>query len=198
MNTPLDTKGERNRRKIVEAANLLFYQKGYSRTSFTDVATMSEIPKGNFYFYFKSKDQLLTAVIDSKFSFIKAKLQEYEQGYPTAIERLKRLASMPLTESGNIIRYGCPIGSLTTELAKSRKEETVETQKLFDLYINWATRQFKALNTRDNPDQLAQHMIARMQGIITLANIYADAELLEREIALLKKWLDEFKPEETA
>jgi len=195
MNTELDTKGEKNRRKIVDAANLLFYQKGFNQTSFTDVARMSDIPKGNFYFYFKSKNQLLTAVIDSKYTFIKNKLQEYEQEHSSAIDRLKRLASMPLTETDNIIRYGCPIGSLTTELAKSKKEETIETQKLFDLYINWATKQFYALNTRGKPKQLAQHMMARMQGIITLTNIYADAGFLKREIVILQNWLDSFSSE---
>jgi len=34
--------------------------------------------------------------------------------------------------------------------------------------------------------------MARLQGIITLANVYADAEFLEQEIFQVKSWLKSF------
>lgn len=190
MNKKLDTKGELNRQNIVDAANMLFYQKGFNKTSFNDVAEASAIPKGNFYFYFKSKSELLHAVIDERFTFIKGKLLEYEARHTTPIDRLKRLAEMPLTDAEDIIRYGCPIGSLTTELAKSKAKEKEEMVKLFDLYVDWAEQQFRELGFDGDSRTLARHMLSRLQGTIILANVYTDTEFLQKEIAQIKQWLN--------
>ncbi|HSX63230.1 MAG TPA: helix-turn-helix domain-containing protein, partial [Pseudoxanthomonas sp.] len=46
---------------IVEAADQLFYQQGYERTSFSDIAEAVQISRGNFYYHFKSKDEILDA-----------------------------------------------------------------------------------------------------------------------------------------
>ena len=190
MNTKLDTKGEFNRQKIVEAANILFYQKGFNKTSFTDVAGASGIPKGNFYFYFKSKNELLHAVIEARFDFIKNKLVEYEAQYQNPKDRLKRLAEMPLTEKESIIRYGCPIGSLTTELAKNKAKEREDMVRLFDLYVNWAGQRFTEMGHSKESKKMARHMLSRLQGIIVLANVYTDKKFLQQEIEQLKNWLD--------
>ncbi|MDH5192012.1 MAG: TetR/AcrR family transcriptional regulator, partial [Gammaproteobacteria bacterium] len=60
-NEAMGAKGEANRQHIVDVADNLFYQKGYNQTSFTDIAEASEIPRGNFYYYFKTKDEILLA-----------------------------------------------------------------------------------------------------------------------------------------
>ena len=192
MSVKPDTKGKLNRQKIVDEANALFYQRGFNKTSFSEVALASGIPKGNLYFYFKSKDELLHAVIDERFTFIQQRLKDYEQECRSPLECLKRLAEMPLSEVENIIHYGCPIGSLATELAKTKITEKAQLEKLFDLYINWGEKQFRELGQGDQSRQLARRMMARLQGIITLANVYTDAEFLEQEIAQVKDWLESF------
>lgn len=50
------------REQIVESADRLFYQQGYENTSFADIAQAVHISRGNFYYHFKSKDQILDAV----------------------------------------------------------------------------------------------------------------------------------------
>lgn len=192
MSVKPDTKGQLNRQKIVDEANALFYQRGFNKTSFSEVALASGIPKGNFYFYFKSKDELLHAVIDERYAFIQQRLKDYEQECDSPLECLKRLAEMPLSEAENIIHYGCPIGSLATELAKTKVAEKAQLEKLFDLYVNWGEKQFRELGQGDQSRQLARRLMARLQGIITLANVYTDADFLEQEIAQVKSWLESF------
>lgn len=51
----LKRKGQEFRQHIVETANRLFHQRGYKQTSFSDIADTAEIPRGNFYYYFKTK-----------------------------------------------------------------------------------------------------------------------------------------------
>ena len=192
MSVKPDTKGQLNRQKIVDEANALFYRRGFNKTSFSEVALASGIPKGNFYFYFKSKDELLHAVIEERYAFIQQRLKDYEQECRSPLECLKRLAEMPLTEVENIIHYGCPIGSLATELAKTKITEKAQLEKLFDLYVNWGEKQFQELGQGGQSRQLARRLMARLQGIITLANVYADAEFLEQEIIQVKGWLESF------
>ena len=51
---------------IVEAADRLFYRKGYAHTSFSDIADVVQISRGNFYYHFKTKDEILNAVIATR------------------------------------------------------------------------------------------------------------------------------------
>ena len=44
-----------SKEKIVLAADQLFYVRGYNQTSFSDIADETGIPRGNFYYYFKTK-----------------------------------------------------------------------------------------------------------------------------------------------
>ena len=46
------------------AADRLFYRQGYEHTSFADIADAVRISRGNFYYHFKTKDEILDAVID--------------------------------------------------------------------------------------------------------------------------------------
>ena len=55
--------GKSTRQRIVEAADELFYRQGYEHTSFADIADSVRISRGNFYHHFKSKDDILDAVI---------------------------------------------------------------------------------------------------------------------------------------
>ena len=59
-------KGEGNRQRIIDAANDLFYRRGYNQTSFQDISDATGIPRGNFYYYFKTKDEILDAVVSSR------------------------------------------------------------------------------------------------------------------------------------
>lgn len=48
-------KGENNRQRIIDAAENLFYRRGYNQTSFQDISDATDIPRGNFYYYYKTK-----------------------------------------------------------------------------------------------------------------------------------------------
>jgi AcrR family transcriptional regulator len=45
--------------RIVDAAWQLFYEKGYQGTTVDDIIRLSDTSKGSFYYYFKTKDELL-------------------------------------------------------------------------------------------------------------------------------------------
>lgn len=58
---------EITRKAIIEAALDVFYQKGYSRTTFDDIAGKINLTKGAVYWHFKNKAELLEEIIKEKF-----------------------------------------------------------------------------------------------------------------------------------
>ncbi|NOR42253.1 MAG: TetR family transcriptional regulator, partial [Gammaproteobacteria bacterium] len=70
-------KGEGNRQRIITAAEDLFYKGGYNQTSFQDISDATNIPRGNFYYYFKTKEDILNAVIDARVSTLSTLLNKF-------------------------------------------------------------------------------------------------------------------------
>lgn len=54
---------EKKNNVIIKSADL-FFKKGYVNTGIQDILDVCNIPKGSFYYYFKSKDELLLHVIE--------------------------------------------------------------------------------------------------------------------------------------
>ena len=70
---------------IVEAADQLFYRQGYEHTSFADIADAVHISRGNFYYHFKTKDEILDAVIN-----VAAELKRRAKAWKPPKPRYKR------------------------------------------------------------------------------------------------------------
>ncbi len=186
----MGAKRDRNRQKIVTAASELFYAKGFNQTSFTDIAAAAGLCRGNFYYYFKSKDDILSAVIEYRLAGMRAMLAEWDQQYSSPRERLKRFVRTLSHSEEDILRYGCPIGSLTAELAKTQLHLHGEAAKLFDLLRQWLEAQISELGERSQAPKLALHVLALTQGISLIGNVYADPAFLQQESARLSAWID--------
>ncbi|SDE20174.1 transcriptional regulator, TetR family [Paenibacillus sp. UNCCL117] len=55
---------EERRNEILDAAERLFQAKGYERATIQDILQEVGIAKGTFYYYFKSKEEVLDAIVD--------------------------------------------------------------------------------------------------------------------------------------
>lgn len=67
---------EERRKEILDVAEALFVSKGYIKTSVNDILSNIGIAKGTFYYYFKSKEEVLDAIIDR---FISAGIKAAEE-----------------------------------------------------------------------------------------------------------------------
>jgi AcrR family transcriptional regulator len=92
----MGTKGSANRQRIVDAADHLFYSRGYNQTSFSDISDETGIPRGNFYYYFKTKEDILAAVVDARLGEFKDMLLSCEKATSDPLQRLHALAQFPL------------------------------------------------------------------------------------------------------
>ncbi len=187
----MGNKGEALRQKIIAAADELFYQQGYENTSFSDIADVVGISRGNFYYHFKSKDEILNAVIDARIAGIEAMLDEWDEKFTDPQQRLHYYIDMLLRAQEEIRLHGCPIGSLCAELAKTSHAMLIDANKMFAVFRDWLMVQLKLLGVKKNVKKTAMHFIARVQGIVTVTNAFEDKEFLQQEVKQLKKWLDD-------
>jgi len=174
---------------IIEAADRLFYRQGYEQTSFSDIADAVRISRGNFYYHFKSKDEILDAVIEMRVARTRRMLEQWEIEGERPAERIGSFIQILIANRANIMRYGCPVGTLCTELAKLNHASQAEANKLFALFRAWLRRQFTLLGRKADADALAMHVLARSQGIATLANAFHDEKFIKQEVKQLDDWL---------
>ena len=185
------TKSERTRQRIVDAANQLFYRKGYNRTSFTDVVDAAEVPRGNIYYYFKTKDDILKAVIANRLEIISAMLGDWDKSISQPLDRLERFVRIMYDSTPALLRSGCPMGSLTVELAKDQPQLKEEAKALFDLFQRWLANQFIDLGYPEESRDLSLRLLARGQGLIVIAQVYQDPGFLDRGTQELNRWIEE-------
>ena len=184
------SKGEKTRADIVECAKKLFYEQGYERTSFSDIVDAAGVLRGNIYHHFKTKDDILKAVIDQHLDDFRGLLTYWQTLHAAPKARLVEFVKMVISREGELIQYGCPIGSLNTELGKDRQELQQSARALFDLFRDWLAAQLEALGYAGEAESLALHLLGRAQGIAVIAHVYHDAKLLQRETDLLETWID--------
>lgn len=174
---------------IVEAADQLFYRQGYEHTSFADIADAVQISRGNFYYHFKSKDEILDAVINVRLANTRKMLGQWEIEGKQPADRIRSFIHILIANRAKIKRYGCPVGTLCTELAKLSHASQAEANMLFTLFRTWLRRQFTLLGRKVDADALAMHLLARSQGVATLANAFHDEKFIKQEVKQMDDWL---------
>jgi len=177
------------RSRIVEVADRLFYERGFEATSFADIAADAGLSRGNFYYHFKSKDEILAAVISLRIDRTRDMLTVWERETPEPADRLLAFANILITNRAKIMAHGCPVGTLCAELAKLEHGAQDEAVAIFTLFRDWLARQFVALGHAANADALAMHVLMRSQGVASLATAFRDEAFIAREVEALAAWL---------
>ncbi|KZB66276.1 TetR/AcrR family transcriptional regulator [Thalassospira sp. MCCC 1A02491] len=178
------------RDRIIETADRLFYQQGFEATSFADIASAVGISRGNFYHHFKTKDDILDAVINQRLVNTEQMLDHWEVTGNDPAERIRSFIHILIVNGEKIRKFGCPVGTLSSELAKLNHSAQSDAAGLFTLFRTWLGRQFSALGFGAKSDGLAMHILGRSQGVATLANAFDDNGFLQSEVTLMCDWLD--------
>ena len=179
------------RERLVDGARLVLHQQGVEKTTLADVAHAADVPAGNVYYYFKTKDELVKAAIDAHAEEMQATLDSFAR-YRSPKAQLKALIRALIAQRETAARYGCPHGTLCSELDKRDDALGACAGRLMQIPIDWAEQRFRALGRRDARD-LAVALIAAYQGISLLTNTLRDPELMAREGRRLERWIDSLR-----
>ena len=188
MTDSLASREQSKPERLVAGAREVIHQQGVEKTTIADIARAAEVPVGNVYYYFKTKDDLVAAAIASRAQDVRAVLGSLER-HRTPQARLKALVRELMSQRELVADYGCPLGSLCSELDKRGDALGPTCSELLQLPVDWAEQQFRAMGRRDARD-LAFALIASYQGIALLTNTFRDPELMTREGRRLERWID--------
>jgi AcrR family transcriptional regulator len=88
MPSKSDVKEER-RKQIIEAATNVFARLGFHKARMDDIVEESGLSKGALYWYFKSKDEIIIAILDRMFSRDLAHVHELQEAELPVKEKLQ-------------------------------------------------------------------------------------------------------------
>lgn len=177
------------RGRLIRAGRELIHNKGYGRTTLADIAAASGVPLGNVYYYFRTKEELLDAVVGEEEDDFRARAAQFDT-LPTARARLLAFLDSVIASRDSIARYGCPVGSLCQELNKAGLVRARVNQGLI-LRAQWASEQFREMG-RSDAQELGVWLVGSIQGVILMANAFGDAAVIDRQIAQLQAWIQAF------
>ena len=183
------------REQIVDAASRLFYEQGYEPTSFASIAEVVGISRGNFYYHFKTQDEILEAVIQARLGSTRKMLACWDDSADTPRERIRKFVRILIVNREDIENYGCPVGTLTNELAKLEHPARAQAVGIFEVFRTWLREQFEALGCTADADDLALHVLMFSQGVATLSNAFGERDYVQREVDRLEAWLTQRFPD---
>jgi TetR/AcrR family transcriptional regulator, transcriptional repressor for nem operon len=184
------------RERLVAAACRVLHEQGVERTTLADIALAADVPVGNVYYYFKTKDQLVEAAINAHGNDLRVMLSALDRRR-TPQARLKGLISALVEQRELAARYGCPFGTLACELDKRPNGLDRTAADVLGILADWAEQQFRSMGFGDQAGarDLAIALIASYQGISLLTNTFRDPELMVREGRRLERWIDSLASE---
>ena len=177
------------RERLIAAACDLFYRQGIAGTTLAHIAEAAEVPLGNVYYYFKSKDDIVAAVVEARTEEIRSATAALQRRHGTPKARLKALVGLLADGRDTIADHGCPYGTLCTELANQPGQSHSLTAPLMQTLLDWTEQQFQTMGRRDAHD-LALELVIAYQGSAVLTNALAQPEVMAREARRLEKWIN--------
>ena len=177
------------RQRLTAATARVLHEQGVERTTIADIARAADVPVGNVYYYFKTKDELVEAALAEHSGYLAALTDRLDQ-LPDPRERLKGLVAAWVGQRDTAARFGCPTGTLAVELDK-RAEGGLDLAvgQVVRQLLDWVEQQYRRLGVAD-PEGHALALVGAYQGMSLLTNALRDPEIMSREGARLARELD--------
>jgi AcrR family transcriptional regulator len=176
------------RSRLVSAAVGLAYQNGFGATSLADIAREAEVPLGNVYYYFKTKDEIGEAIVELRLAQLAAQRQRWEES-ESPKDRLCACVQDVFENRDFLAQRGCAVGTLCSELHKAGGVVATRATEIFAQHLAWIESQFRALGKGHDSSRLAVHLLSAMQGVSILAHALHDTGLVAMETERLKSWI---------
>ncbi len=202
--SPVETKSQKTRRRIVGYATELVHRQGLKNTTIDDVVRAADVTKGSFYFHFASKEELGYAVIENASDYFLRGLQQvaHDSALPTT-ERLAGMLALILTAvEEHDCAKGCILGNLALEMSDLHDGYRAKLAEVFD---GWASLFQEMLEEMQREGQLdhsldaadfARHTVAVLEGGILLSKVKRDPSPLRSETERLIRELAAYRKKE--
>jgi TetR/AcrR family transcriptional repressor of nem operon len=190
--------GKGTREVVIEAATRLIHLKGYQNTSVDDVLSASGVGKGNFYHYFKSKEDLGFAILDRVAdAFVERALEPcFADPEGARLDQIRCfLSRVREALHARDCVGGCVFGNLAAELSDVHEGFRV---RLAELFARWRGRLTQALAEAQGagqvtescrPDAVAHFLVASLEGAMLLTKLTKDIAVMDRCVEEMNRYL---------
>lgn len=172
---------------ILTCGGRIIHHKGFTATGLMEILQAAEVPKGSFYFYFKSKEEFGLALVDHYQAWFAEQVRPILKD--ETLPPLERLASFFLWfqryfEQEGFIK-GCPIGNLIQELGDVNPIFREKLKTTFDRLIRFIARLLEEakiqgeLSTQLAPEATARYIFSAWQGALIRMKATASSEPLD-------------------
>ena len=174
--------------RLLEAAMDLVWTRSYGAVTVDDICEKAGVKKGSFYYFFKSKDELVAAAMDAKWEEVRPAYDRIFSASRPALARLKDAFDYAYEKQKELrdkhgCALGCPFSSVGTELIAADKPLRDAVQRMIrgkQKYFESAIRDLQAegqLQGQD-PAVLAKQAYSYFEGVLAQARISDDLEML--------------------
>jgi TetR/AcrR family transcriptional repressor of nem operon len=194
---PTTRRGRASRDRIVERAAELYAERGIAAVSVDEVLAAAGAGKGQFYHYFRGRDELAAAAVGFRCAQAVAGLSE-------ALAAVSSLAELEQVLSGFMTGFeqsglpGCPIGTLATEVAGRNEEARLQAAAGFGAWERLLAdalermRQSGELRADAAPALLATGLLASIEGGMVLSQARKTMDSLriavDAGLSLVRAW----------
>lgn len=182
----------------MEAATRLVHLKGYQNTSLDDVLTASGVGKGNFYHYFKSKEDLGYAILDRVIdAFIVRGLEPCfaDTVGPRLAQIRCFLGRVRDAQHERNCVGGCVFGNLAAELSDVHEGFRARLASVFSRWRERLTQVLVEAQQRGEvsdacrPEAVAHFLVAGLEGAILLSKLTKDIGVMDRCVEEMNRYL---------
>jgi TetR/AcrR family transcriptional repressor of nem operon len=176
---PRTGRGRASRERIVERAAELFAERGIAGSSLDEVQAAAGAGKGQFYHYFRGRDDLVEAAVAHRCTQVLAGLTQALGSVATLAELEQALAGFA-AEFEQMGLPGCPIGTLATEVAGRNEGARLQAAAAFDAWERLFAdalermRDHGELRADASPALLATALLASVEGGMVLSQVRKD------------------------
>ncbi len=181
---------QNKKERLIDSAATLFHRNGLMATSLADIAKHADIPIGNVYYYFKTKDDLALAAMLKRREQFKTAYSLLSGNIDDPRERLIEAVNYYGKVRVDYAKYGCPIGKIINDTDTEKDPIAQATASIFADFVAWAGEQFRQLGHEKDAKNLAISLMAGIQGATIMAKSFNDAQILTNETARLVEWLE--------
>lgn len=164
-------KSEATRIDILNKAFQLIYANGYQATSIDDILATTKVTKGAFYYHFKNKDEMATAIIQEIIqpTMINSFIEPLKNDN-NPLDNIYSLINDLLFNNDFLqVQYGCPTSNLVQEVSPWNSELSQALQNLID---TWQQELIKSIQKGINDDIIKDDVIAEQVAFFTMSGYW--------------------------
>jgi len=181
---------QNKKERLIDSAATLFHKNGLMATSLADIAKHADIPIGNVYYYFKTKDDLALAAMLKRKEQFSAAYAMLSDNIDDPRERLIEAVNYYGKVRNDYTKFGCPIGKVINDTDAEKDPIAQTTALIFSDFVAWAGEQFKQLGHGPDAQKMAISLMAGIQGATIMAKSFLQPQILADETLRLIEWLE--------